>query len=160
MLYATAAYGLSAIAAADDQKRAIVESEEPFEEPESAIVEPEEPERERDAALSKKETAFSDFELNRMYNVRSKLEKATRKKISKHIGVQEDDIIAMFVKAGGSMFILRHYLAVDKKKKAVVLAIRGTFSMTGILIDTQAAGGTLLLIRRKMWSGASVRRHK
>jgi hypothetical protein len=145
MLYATATYGLAAMEAADDQKRSIMESEE------------QEPERKQltkktYASLpKKKETdSMSEAFLNKFYRVRTPLEKATKKNISKHIGLEdEDDIIAMFVKPGGSMLVLRHFLAVDKKKKAVVLAIRGTFSVTGILIDTQAAGGTLLVNRRK-----------
>jgi hypothetical protein len=146
MLYATAAYGFAAIEAADDQKRAIVEPEEPVRERKKSMP----------ASLPKKETAISVEAVDEMYRVKSRLAKATRRKISKHIGLQTDDIIAMFVQAGGSMFVLRHYLAVDKKKKAVVLAIRGTFSVTGILIDVQAAGGTLLLVWRKIWSGRRV----
>lgn len=144
MLYATATYGLAAMEAADDQKRSIMESEE------------QEPERKQltkktYASLpKKKETdSMSEAFLNKFYRVSTPLEKATKKWISEHIHLDEDDIIAMFVKPGGSMFVLRHFLAVDKKKKAVVLAIRGTFSVTGILIDTQAAGGTLLVNRRK-----------
>jgi hypothetical protein len=150
MLYATATYGLAAMEAADDQKRAIMEPEEPEREPKQFTTK-------TYASLSKKEetdsTGMSEAFLNKFYRVRTPLEKATRKNISKHIGLEEDDIIAMFVKPGGSMFVLRHFLAVDNKKKAVVLAIRGTFSVTGILIDTQAAGGTLLVKRRKIWSG-------
>jgi hypothetical protein len=79
-----------------------------------------------------------------MYDASGPLAKATRSKISEHIGIQKDDIIAMFVKPGGNMLVLRHFLAVDKDKRAIVLAIRGTFSVSGILIDIQAAGGTLL----------------
>jgi hypothetical protein len=143
MKYATAAYGLAAIEAANDQTSAIT------------IMKTEEEEPEKEGKPSA-QPAIPEKKLNKMYNEGTKLERATRKNIAKHTGLREHDIIAMFVKPGGSMFVLRHFLAVDTKQKAIVLAIRGTFSVTGILIDTQAAGGTSLVNRRKIWSGPQV----
>jgi hypothetical protein len=147
MLYATATYGFSAMEAAADQKQVSMLLEPEEQEPKEQ--EPKEPERKQlmkktDTAGSEKETLRWEAKLERMYKVNTRLEKVTRKKICEHIGLKEDDIIAMFVKPGGNMFVLRHFLAVDTDRKAVVLAIRGTFSVSGVLIDTQAAGGTLL----------------
>ena len=148
MSYATATYGLAAMEAADLQRSAIVEPEP---------VESElEPELEVTLLTEKKETAIPADELKEIYKVRGPLAKATRKYISKYLGLKEHDIIAMYVKAGGNMFLLRHFLAVDKEKKAIVLAIRGTFSISGCLIDAQMAGGTLLVNRWKIWSGPRV----
>ena len=142
MSYATATYGLAAMEAADLQRSAIVE-------PEPVESELEEPKLEGTLLTQKVEPAIPEDQLKDIYRVRGPLARATRKYISKYLGLKEHDIIAMYVKAGGNMFLLRHFLAVDKEKKAIVLAIRGTFSISGCLIDAQMAGGTLLGNRQR-----------
>jgi hypothetical protein len=42
---------------------------------------------------------------------------------------------------GGSTKILRHFVAVDTKMKAVVLAIRGTFTVSGAATDLNGTTG-------------------
>jgi hypothetical protein len=42
---------------------------------------------------------------------------------------------------GGSTKILRHFVAVDTKMKAVVLAIRGTFTVSGAATDLNGTAG-------------------
>jgi hypothetical protein len=61
----------------------------------------------------------------------------TLKSISQHIGVPPQDVI-MFAKPGGSNDILRHFVAVDRYRKQVILSIRGTFSVSEIVIDVDA----------------------
>jgi len=62
--------------------------------------------------------------------------------IAKHIGIKKADIKFMCVSEGGNMKLLRHFIAVDRKTRNVVLAIRGTLSVSGALIDMQAEDGT------------------
>ena len=71
---------------------------------------------------------------NSFYITDTPHELATLKSISDHIGVPEEDIV-MFAKPGGSNDILRHFVAVDRKREQVILAIRGTFSVSEIVID-------------------------
>lgn len=80
-----------------------------------------------------KELGIKD-ELSRRYLVNTPSELKTRQTISQHVGIPESDII-MFVKPGGNIKILRHYIAVDRKKEEVILALRGTYSITEALID-------------------------
>ena len=61
-----------------------------------------------------------------------------RKAIAFHTNIQPDDVKLLNVRDGGAMTTLRHYVAVDHKYKAVVLALRGTLSISGALIDMQA----------------------
>jgi len=61
-----------------------------------------------------------------------------RKRICQHIGISKEEDIILFANPGGSMKILRHVIALDHLKKAVVLCIRGTFSISEILIDATA----------------------
>lgn len=72
-------------------------------------------------------------------------EKARKKKIARYVNVQPDDIVSSS-KPGGSMDILGHFVTVDKKKNrvggedngAVVLAIRGTYTLSGLKVDASA----------------------
>jgi hypothetical protein len=70
----------------------------------------------------------------------------TKTAIAAHCGIKKEDIKYMCVSEGGNMKLLRHFVAVDRKHHNVVLAIRGTLSVSGALIDMQAEDGTCLLI--------------
>jgi hypothetical protein len=59
------------------------------------------------------------------------------KAISFHCGVAAQDIRILHVKDGGDMKVLRHFVAIDRKTRSVVLALRGTLSISGALIDMQ-----------------------
>jgi len=52
-----------------------------------------------------------------------------------HIGATKEDIVIMDVDYGEDLDCLRHFCVVDHSNKAVVLSIRGTFSMTGVMVD-------------------------
>ncbi|CAB9525099.1 Lipase (class 3) [Seminavis robusta] len=44
-------------------------------------------------------------------------------------------MVVSHLTAGGSMDVLRHYVVVDHSRKALVFAIRGTFSISGVICD-------------------------
>jgi hypothetical protein len=60
------------------------------------------------------------------------------KAIAAHTNVDPKDILVADVQPGESTEYLRHMVVVDHNKRSVVLAIRGTFSMTGMLVDLAA----------------------
>jgi hypothetical protein len=63
----------------------------------------------------------------------------TRKRISYHVQIPENDIIRFDVDYHGSdRQHLHHIIALDHAKKAVVLAIRGTFSLRDLVVDATA----------------------
>ena len=63
----------------------------------------------------------------------------TRKRISQHVQVPENDIIRFDVNYHGTdRQHLHHIIALDHAKKAVVLAIRGTFSLRDLVVDAAA----------------------
>jgi hypothetical protein len=68
----------------------------------------------------------------------SRLSRLTRTRISDHVGVPEEDIVLMDVDHGGNQHHLRHFVAIDHANRQVVLSIRGTFSLSEIIVD--AAG--------------------
>lgn len=57
--------------------------------------------------------------------------------IAFHCDIPADDIKIMYVGEGGDMKVLRHFVAIDRKSKSVVLALRGTLSISGALVDMQ-----------------------
>jgi hypothetical protein len=59
------------------------------------------------------------------------------KAIAFHCGVDAQDIRILYVEDGGDMKVLRHFVAIDRKTRSVVLAFRGTLSISGALIDMQ-----------------------
>ena len=68
----------------------------------------------------------------------NRLAPATKTRISEHIGVPENDIVLMDVDYDGDVNHLRHFIAVDHANKKVVLAIRGTFSLSEVVVDVAA----------------------
>ena len=62
----------------------------------------------------------------------------TKTRISEHIGVPEDDIVLADVDYGGDGNHLRHFVAVDHANRKVVLSIRGTFTLSEIIVDVAA----------------------
>jgi hypothetical protein len=64
--------------------------------------------------------------------------KEKKKAIAFHCGVDAQDIRILHGKDGDDMKVLRHFVAIDRKTKSVVLALRGTLSISGGLIDMQA----------------------
>jgi hypothetical protein len=68
----------------------------------------------------------------------SRLSRLTRTRISDHVGVPEKDIVLMDVDHGGDPHHLRHFVAIDHANRQVVLSIRGTFSLSEMVVD--AAG--------------------
>ena len=62
----------------------------------------------------------------------------SRGRIAEHVGIQNDDIAVMDVSYSGCSKNLRHFVAVDHKNQKVVLAIRGTFSLSEVIVDVAA----------------------
>jgi hypothetical protein len=61
-----------------------------------------------------------------------------KKAISFHCNVTADDIRILAVRDGGDMHMLRHFVAIDRATRSVVLALRGTLSVSGALVDMTA----------------------
>jgi hypothetical protein len=59
----------------------------------------------------------------------------TKTRVSQHIDVPENDIVLMDIDYAGDPSHLRHFVAVDHANKKVVLAIRGTFSLSELVVD-------------------------
>lgn len=124
MKYATAAYGAKTISAANDQQIA----------------------NDQDVinTVFKGDTGpglaarldIKDW-ISGKYLIDTPSEFITRQKVSQHVGIPESDMI-MFVKPGGSVQCLRHFIAVDHKNKEVILALRGTYSLSELLVDASA----------------------
>lgn len=64
--------------------------------------------------------------------------RASRKRISDYVGIAEEDIVLMDIDFSGDAQHLRHMLTIDHAEKKVILAIRGTFSLSELVVD--AAG--------------------
>jgi hypothetical protein len=69
-------------------------------------------------------------------------DKTIKAKIVRYLNIRPYQILYITpLYVGGSTKILRHFVAVDAKKKAVVLAIRGTYSISGLNTDLDATTG-------------------
>ena len=55
--------------------------------------------------------------------------------VCEHIGLPSSDILVWEMDLGEDLEYLRHFCAIDHVHKQVVLAIRGTFSVTSTLVD-------------------------
>jgi hypothetical protein len=61
------------------------------------------------------------------------------KAIAFHCNVVPQDIRVLEVNDGGAdMHVLRHFVAINRETSSVILAIRGTLSVSGALVDMQA----------------------
>jgi hypothetical protein len=60
---------------------------------------------------------------------------ATKEVIGNHISVPPEDIVLLDVNYDGDTNCLRHLLVVDHKNRKVVLSIRGTFSLSEVVVD-------------------------
>jgi hypothetical protein len=60
------------------------------------------------------------------------------KAIAFHCNVVPQDIRVMEVNDGGDMHVFRHFVVIDREISSVVLAIRGTFSVSEALVNMQA----------------------
>ena len=65
-------------------------------------------------------------------------EQVLRSRISKHISVPATDIALLDVSYSGSTKHLRHFVAIDHVHRKVVLSIRGTFSLSELVVDVVA----------------------
>jgi len=59
------------------------------------------------------------------------------KAIAFHCNILPEHVQILYVDDGGDMKVLRHYVAIDHETKSVVLALRGTLSISGALVDMQ-----------------------
>lgn len=60
------------------------------------------------------------------------------REIAQHVGVEPKDILVADVEVGDSTEYLRHMIVVDHAERSVVLAVRGTISITSALVDLAA----------------------
>jgi hypothetical protein len=68
----------------------------------------------------------------------SKFMPSTRERIGEHVGVDPEDVLIMDVDFAGDREHLHHFVAVDHRNKVVVLSIRGTFSLSDLVVDAAA----------------------
>lgn len=68
----------------------------------------------------------------------SRANSMTRTLVSDHVGVPEEDIVSLDLDHDTEGYHLRHFVAVDHINKQVILAIRGTFSFSEIVVDVAA----------------------
>lgn len=62
------------------------------------------------------------------------------RRIARFLGISIKDIKYM-TPAGGDPNLVGHFVAVDRRSKAVVLAIRGTYSVSDVVTDLDAETG-------------------
>uniref|UniRef100_A0A7S1CXI7 sn-1-specific diacylglycerol lipase n=1 Tax=Cyclophora tenuis TaxID=216820 RepID=A0A7S1CXI7_CYCTE len=60
-----------------------------------------------------------------------------RKRTAKYVKISANDVLYL-TPAGGNSELIGHFVAVDHLTKSVVLAIRGTYSVTGAITDVNA----------------------
>lgn len=60
------------------------------------------------------------------------------KAIAFHSDVGSDDIRVLAIDDGGDLAVLRHFVSIDRATQSVVLALRGTLSVSGALVDMTA----------------------
>jgi hypothetical protein len=62
---------------------------------------------------------------------------STRSAVMKHVGIENNDenIVVMDLDAGEDLEYLRHYCVIDHAHKAVVLAVRGTLSISSTMVN-------------------------
>jgi hypothetical protein len=57
--------------------------------------------------------------------------------ISVHTGVPVEDIKILYAETNNDRHVLHHFVAVDHATKSIVLALRGTLSLSGAIVDMQ-----------------------
>eukprot|EP00956_Cyclotella_meneghiniana_P044581 scaffold324411_cov70-Cyclotella_meneghiniana.AAC.1 len=57
--------------------------------------------------------------------------------IAVHCGIHEEDVRYIYSKDDADKHVLHHFAAVDHKTKSIVLALRGTLSLSGAIVDVQ-----------------------
>jgi hypothetical protein len=55
-----------------------------------------------------------------------------KRRIAQHVGIDQDDVkLLCLSEPGGNRMLLRHFVAVDRISKSIILSIRGTLSQYG-----------------------------
>jgi hypothetical protein len=62
----------------------------------------------------------------------------TRQAISVHTELAVKDIKVLYAETNNDRHVLHHFVAVDHATKSIVLALRGTLSLSGAIVDMQA----------------------
>ena len=57
--------------------------------------------------------------------------------IAIHTGIKEEDVKYIYAKDDHDHHVLHHFAAVDRQSKNIVLALRGTLSLSGAIVDVQ-----------------------
>jgi hypothetical protein len=69
------------------------------------------------------------------------LQRRFKRRIAKYLGLPEEDILYM-TSPGEELSVIPHFVAVEKASKSLVLAIRGTNSLTDLFTDIDASTST------------------
>jgi len=62
---------------------------------------------------------------------------ALKQQVCEHVGIPQSWISHFYLGAGGDLNILRYFITIDHELKAVVLVVRGTFSISQWCVDFQ-----------------------
>lgn len=93
----------------------------------------------------------------------TRLSPLTSTRISEHINLPEEDIVLWDVDYGGDGKHLRHFVALDRVNRKVVLSIRGTFTLSEIVVDVAAfsrpcfggeAHSEMMTMAERVWEAA------
>jgi hypothetical protein len=133
MSYATAAYGISTIDAAELDVHGSIQTSKVMPSS-SAIVSAT---NLLSSVRSEVKTSKQKVQLNRSSSTSFYDEDFLLGRISEHIGIPEKDVTMMNL-CDDQVEALRFFLAVDHVNKAVVMSIRGSFTVKEILIDIAA----------------------
>lgn len=58
-----------------------------------------------------------------------------QRQVLAYLKLSQKDLVVTHLKVGGSMDVLRHFIVVDHSTNSMVFAIRGTFSISGVISD-------------------------
>jgi hypothetical protein len=92
-------------------------------------------------------TMITAAELDAQGIVDTRLKPSLRTRISEHVNVTEDDIV-LVENDETKHEVLRHFVAVDHVNRKVVLAIRGTFTISEIVADVAGFSRKLYFLDR------------
>jgi hypothetical protein len=85
-------------------------------------------------------SAVSDKVRSLQQFIASLIHKYRLQRIGKYLGISESDILYLTPPGGGP--VIRHLIAVDHTTKSIVLALRGTYSASDLIVDIEATTGT------------------
>ena len=80
----------------------------------------------------------AEMDVTGKFDPRFTTKEVIKTRMSQHVGIPEEDMAVLDVDYDGNSMHLRYFIAVDHVEKKVILAIRGTFSISEIITDVAA----------------------